>query len=434
MGGTSKTDDENKVITDDDEKKNSGRNCCKKVLKFLFSHIGLCGMVIAYSVLGGFIFQHLEQTNERMECEKAYEKYDPAENDTMNKLWKIADAYKNPDEESEALKQFQLVLRNFRKIVLDLQYDGDNCSLYGQPDGPQYKWNFPGALLFSVTVITTIGYGNIAPKTFWGRLVCIAYAVLGIPLMLLCLANIGDVLADVFRFVYTKVCCCGCCRRKDKNKVENLQKDKGRTSPEAWKENYDKEKNANKSSPPVIDDDEDEEDDPEDEKISVPLTITMAIIGIYIFFGALLFGVWEGWNPLKASYFCFVTISTIGFGDVVPGSAEFENAADQWKMIGAAVYMLFGMAILSMCFSLIQEEIVAKFRWVGEKLGILEKDKHEDLEEEDENGTDEKKPGNNKDGYNVNGKEDPGYQTPKKTMPTVSASPTLSKGGIPMKK
>lgn len=73
-------------------------------------------------------------------------------------------------------------------------------------------------------------------------------------------------------------------------------------------------------------------------------------------------GVWEGWDALKAAYFCFVTISTIGFGDVVPGSAEFENAADQWKMVGAAVYMLFGMAILSMCFSLIQEEIVAKFR------------------------------------------------------------------------
>lgn len=32
------------------------------------------------------------------------------------------------------------------------------------------------------------------------------------------------------------------------------------------------------------------------------------------------------------------------------------------------------MAILAMCFDLMQEEIVAKFRWLGTKFGIIEED------------------------------------------------------------
>jgi hypothetical protein len=31
------------------------------------------------------------------------------------------------------------------------------------------------------------------------------------------------------------------------------------------------------------------------------------------------------------------------------------------------------MAILAMCFDLMQEEIIAKFRWIGTKIGIIEK-------------------------------------------------------------
>ena len=179
----------------------------------------------------------------------------------------------------------------------------------------------------------------------------------------------------------SQVCCCGCCRRKDKNKVESVTSDeaKGRTTPEAWKADYTAQKSGlppPDGGPVVVEDDEDDEDD-EDERISVPLTITMGVMGFYTFMGALMFGVWENWQPLQASYFCFVTISTIGFGDIVPGSANFENAEDQYKMILSSVYMLFGMAILSMCFSLIQEEIIAKFKWVGEKIGIIEKDDDE---------------------------------------------------------
>src|SRR6218665_4227481 len=68
-----------------------------------------------------------------------------------------------------------------------------------------------------------LGYGNIAPKTFWGRLVCIAYAVLGIPLMLLLLANLGEIMANIFRYVYINVCCCGFLSKSAKAQQQQQQ-------------------------------------------------------------------------------------------------------------------------------------------------------------------------------------------------------------------
>jgi len=47
-------------------------------------------------------------------------------------------------------------------------------------------------------------------------------------------------------------------------------------------------------------------------------------------------------------------------------------------MLVAAIYMVFGMALLSMAFNLIQEEMVGKFKWLGTKLGIVKKDDDDD--------------------------------------------------------
>lgn len=40
----------------------------------------------------------------------------------------------------------------------------------------------------------------------------------------------------------------------------------------------------------------------------------------YILFGAMIFIRWEdSWKVLTGCYFCFISLSSIGFGDVVPG-------------------------------------------------------------------------------------------------------------------
>ena len=42
-------------------------------------------------------------------------------------------------------------------------------------------------------------------KTNNGKIMTMIYAIFGIPLMLLCLANIGSTMADAFRFIYCNV-------------------------------------------------------------------------------------------------------------------------------------------------------------------------------------------------------------------------------------
>ena len=58
------------------------------------------------------------------------------------------------------------------------------------------------------------GYGFLAPVTVWGRVICVIYALIGIPLTLALLAIVGKILGDYtnnacawmlewFRKVYT---------------------------------------------------------------------------------------------------------------------------------------------------------------------------------------------------------------------------------------
>lgn len=68
-------------------------------------------------------------------------------------------------------------------------------------------------------------------------------------------------------------------------------------------------------------------------------------------------------------------LSTIGFGDFVPGSDLLEQGATsgsgQAKLIICCFYLVLGLAIIAMAFSLVQEEVVLKCKDLANALRAL---------------------------------------------------------------
>ena len=84
---------------------------------------------------------------------------------------------------------------------------------------------------------------------------------------------------------------------------------------------------------------------------------------LFYILGASMFIIWEDWSLINAFYFCFVTMTTIGFGDYWPQQTTNgynKDVLGALKMCFTVAYCIFGMTLISMCMNLMQEQIVEK--------------------------------------------------------------------------
>ncbi|XP_068250020.1 potassium channel subfamily K member 18 isoform X2 [Palaemon carinicauda] len=496
------------------EEENNCGNCgyyFKNIIKFLISHIGLVSLVIGYTIIGAFTFERLESDHEI----KVKQNMSSVRKDVTDDLWGITDHMEVLNESIWAAEVRQR-LKDFEKsLIKAIKTDGWD----GSEDTTKQQWTFAGALFYSIILITTIGYGHIAPKTDWGKVITIIYAIPGVPLMMLCLANIGDGMAHSFRFLYWKVCCYACTKRpKKKRRVRHMrgssrrypsQPGSGRIRSSSFRRSnraseksadshlsdsafytssysepeykmYDdmvdtdmrglqrnrpsdrshqtrssqNSKGSDHLTPPPKEDDgrvavlfnkyaleteglpadnghmvtendrdiegrpereskrsrrdedpdlpvihqprgqrtisggdeeyyddyEDEYDEEEDEDFvgdkPVPIWLGVMLVVAYILGGAALFSGWEGWGFLDSIYFCFITLTTIGFGDFVPSQNINEDV--ELSIALCSIYLLFGIALLAMSFNLVQEEVINNIKTMARRLGILKEEEDED--------------------------------------------------------
>eukprot|EP00095_Tigriopus_kingsejongensis_P009549 maker-scaffold114_size351134-snap-gene-2.15 protein:Tk09549 transcript:maker-scaffold114_size351134-snap-gene-2.15-mRNA-1 annotation:"potassium channel subfamily k member 3-like" len=355
----------------------------KRVLRFFFSFVGLFILLVFWTVLGAYYFYAEEKViedNKRayMEAKAAdvdssrdyiadrmsyilYDTHGGYNNCTVftddpfyePNFGQYSDVCLDPTNPRMNASRFCHCIWLFKRraemnmdrmvkfIVEASTTAGYNLDAKGNPVWDT-KWTFTNSLLFTMTTLTLIGYGHIAPTTQSLKIAVILYALIGLPLAMVFLANIGGIMADFITYLYSRGCCRWCRVRRKRSELDNevdtkptLKHDKVGT----------------------------EEYMPTDD-VLVPITITLCIMAAYCAFGALIYVSWEQWELMDACYFTFITLSTIGFGDFVPGkSFTTSGESDESlvaKMIFTTLYCLLGLALIAMGISLVQESIATK--------------------------------------------------------------------------
>lgn len=140
-------------------------SCCKKFIAFLFSHIGLCSLVVAYCILGGFIFKELEGPHE---MQKKREITVLRQNFT-EMIHRLAFETTLTKGNREIFKtEVNAILRDFSVIIhkqtKEAGWDGQeikNETKNGTGQVEPEQWSYPSSLLYAITVMTTIGESDL---------------------------------------------------------------------------------------------------------------------------------------------------------------------------------------------------------------------------------------------------------------------------------
>jgi hypothetical protein len=96
--------------------------------------------------------------------------------------------------------------------------------------------------------------------------------------------------------------------------------------------------------------------------------VPLSLLILYLLAGSFLFSTWEGWSYIDGAYFSFITFTTIGFGDLVPGESTISDRSG--RSVLCAMYLLFGVLLTAMSFKLIQEDIDQIKTNLLQRLGI----------------------------------------------------------------
>ncbi|KAJ0060500.1 hypothetical protein NL108_014477 [Boleophthalmus pectinirostris] len=176
--------------------------------------------------------------------------------------------------------------------------EASNYGVTIQTNASDQNWDFISSLFFTSTVLTTTGYGHTVPLSDEGKAFCIFYSLFGIPVTLLFLSAV----VQRIMLVVTR------------RPISYFHR--------RWA--------MSKSLFAFL----------HATCMAIILTILFLLIPSWIFVT-----MEEDWNFLESLYFCFISLTTIGLGDYVPGSTHSKEGRSHPTLyrLGITVYLLVGL-------------------------------------------------------------------------------------------
>eukprot|EP00088_Acartia_fossae_P046774 TRINITY_DN5060_c0_g1_i1.p1 TRINITY_DN5060_c0_g1~~TRINITY_DN5060_c0_g1_i1.p1 ORF type:complete len:678 (+),score=147.77 TRINITY_DN5060_c0_g1_i1:174-2207(+) len=252
--------------------------------------IGLLLVYVSYLCLGGFAFQKLECPNS---IEIRREQWITQKNMTKD----LEDFMTNLDEIQK--DEFQQFLDSYIEVNNVTEFD-ERC----------LKWDFYNSLFFSFTAVTTIGYGHQAPATNPGKTFCVFYSLLGIPLNAILIGAMGNLFS----------------LKMSQLKERMIKAGGGHDVHQMGKVG----------------------------KIVLEGTVFLFVLTlVFLFIPAAVFTSSEDqtWEYVDSLYYAFITLSTIGFGDMVAGRNNDmpvmkSNVSKMMYQIGIIIWIILGLGYI----------------------------------------------------------------------------------------
>ncbi|KAI1699982.1 ion channel domain-containing protein [Ditylenchus destructor] len=320
--------------------------------KFGMRHYIMVGLLALYSIAGGFMFQAIEAENERQNLELNRDVLQTLIFNMSMDIFSVT----NVTPAIETRNDVILVIREYYREMLKAEgkYIGSVFHKYEQFT-VRLSWYYGSAVFYAMTLFTTIGYGTMACQTVLGKTASVLYAMVGIPLMLVVLSDLGMVLLRCFTYIYNLHL-----RTWRRFKAYFRKKLFGEHPNDCPENNHRTvEKKFTQSSTGSSDSDENDEEE-------FPLYLAVIIVLIYLVFVSVvvtLFDYHDGHTPGltfgDSFYFSFLSLSTIGLGDVMPNNIEYSPFL--------AILFLFGLSLLGVVNSTVYMKIEGQF------LGIVDK-------------------------------------------------------------